>query len=362
MRRMGERVDYVAILAVVCLLGWGSLRPDPVRADQITVKGTVLQGSVTALTPAGIEFTSDYGKGTIAVKMEDLEAIETDAPYHFYHGDEETHGRIVGIRDGKLLVGDTVASAVQVDPASLHMAYSDAVYNQTGLGMVRRYLSLWRGSFDVGFGLTQATVDTVGVVVGFAADRKKKPTRFTLGAGYRYGTQKEHGESKSTLENEIRGFLRGEYDIFTKWYIFGQGDAEYDEIERLSIRGIPKAGIGYRFWDTETFLLQFEMGGAYVYEKYFGGDHNDYFAIAFGKLLEWDLPWYGAQFVWRTDYLPAVDDWANDFLVRTDAAFLLPMLDYLKFKFGVIDQYDNTPAGGSEKNSLAVVAGLSLVF
>lgn len=374
MRRMETSGHWSWGFLVIGVLSWAALRPECVRADQITVKGAVLHGTVTAVTPKGIEFLTEYGEGKIAVTMTDLEGIETDTPYHLFHGDEQTDGRIVGIRNGKLLVGDTLATAEEVDPAELHMAYSDAVYNQTGLGFLRRYLSLWRGSFDVGFGLTQATVDTLGIAVGFAADRKKKPTRFTLGAGYRYGRQKDkekiqrpdgtfkNDTDSSTLENEIRGFARGEYDIFTKWYLFGQGDAEYDEIEKLSIRGIPKAGVGYRFWETETFLLQAEAGGAYVYEKFFGGDTNDYFAIAFGKLLEWDLPWYGMQFAWRTDYLPAVDDWANDFLVRTDASFLLPMLDYLKFKFGVIDQYDNTPAEGSEENSLAIIAGLSLVF
>jgi putative salt-induced outer membrane protein YdiY len=362
---MGKRRATVpnGVIAAFAAAALVAAADTPARADEITVAGTVLRGSVAAVLPSAIEFQTAYGKGKITVALADLEAITTDAPFHFFHGDDqETHGRIVGIEAGKLLVGDTAETAVSVDPATLHVAYSDGKFNQTGLALLRRNLALWRGNFDVGFALTQSTTDTSALALGLAADRRKKPSRVTLGAGYRYGTQKEQSQGRSTLENEVKGLLRGEYDVSTHWFTFAQGDAEYDEIERLSLRGIPKGGVGYRFWETETGLLQVEGGGAYTYERFFGGDTNQFFAIAFGKLLEWQLPWYGTEINWKTEYLPAVDDWARDYLLRSQAALLVPMLDYLKLKLTAAEQYDSTPAEDAENNTLTLTAGLSLVF
>jgi hypothetical protein len=99
-----------------------------------------------------------------------------------------------------------------------------------------------------------------------------------------------------------------------------------------------------------------------VYEKFFGGDDNGYFAIAFGKLLEWKLPWLGSELTWRTDYLPAVDDWAGDYLIRSDAALLVPMVSWLKFKVGVSESYDSTPAEDTDKNSLSTTVGLAATY
>jgi putative salt-induced outer membrane protein YdiY len=156
--------------------------------------------------------------------------------------------------------------------------------------------------------------------------------------------------------------LRGEYDIVSRLYWFASQDAEYDEIESLSYRLVPKTGPGYRFWDTDTFLFQLEAGGAYVYENFFGDEDNGYFAIAFGKLLEWKIPWFGSELSWRTDYLPAIDDWGNDYLIRSEAALLVPLIHWLKIKVGVSDTYDSSPADDADKNTLATTAGLAAVY
>jgi hypothetical protein len=246
------------------------------RADTVTVKGTTLTGTVAVVSGDGVEFETEYGKGNVLIDYKDLEDIRTDAPYHLFHGEELTVGKIVGFEDGKLLVGEDAATATAIDPATLHQTYPDAVYNAPYIGFFRRNFALWRGSFDLGFSLTRSTADTTGLAIGFLADRLKRPSRVTARFSYRYGTQKDRDDDEtSTTENEIRGGLRGEYDFTKKWYVFASGDGEYDEIERLSFRGVPKTGVGYRFWENDWGLFQVEAGGAYTYEKYYGGDSND---------------------------------------------------------------------------------------
>jgi hypothetical protein len=292
-RRRASRWWSALAASVWVLSAWRT-----VVADEIQVDGTILRGTVTQITPSTIEFDTDYGKGTIAVPYKNLQAIRSDGRFYIVHGDSgETSGRLVAFEDGKLLVGDDLSNAVAVDPATLHRAHSAESLDQRGLGPLRHRFALWRGNFDLGFGLTQSTTDTSSLTIGLGGDRRKKPTRMTLKSSYRNGTQKKTQQQRSTLENEIKASLRGEYDLTPRWFVFSSGDGEYDEIERLSFRGVPKGGVGYRFWETRSGLLQVETGGAYNYERFFGGETNDFFSVGFGKLIEWKLPVRDAEFV-----------------------------------------------------------------
>jgi hypothetical protein len=147
-------------------------------------------------------------------------------------------------------------------------------------------------------------------------------------------------------------------------YGFGSGEGTYDSIQRLSIRAIPKAGLGYVFWERklnadERDFLSGEVGPSWVYERYFGGSTNDYFAIAFAAVAGYHLP-YGSHFDGRVDYLPAVDNFLTDYLVRATAALTMPIVDPISAKLSVIDEYDNTPAPSARPNSLFIAFGLSV--
>jgi putative salt-induced outer membrane protein YdiY len=355
--------DFLALFAVASMAVTASVA----AADEIQVDGDVLRGKVENVTASSIEFSTEYGGGTLSIPLDKIESISSEKQFYFIHGDDgATTGKVLAVRDGKFLVGSDETNATEIDPASIHDVY-DAEKMEGRMGWLRRATALWHGTFDLGFGVTKSTTDTTSVAAGFTFDRKKKPSRVTASASYRYGTQKTKDDDpatddgKETTENEIKGMIRGEYDLMPRLYWYASQDAEYDEIESLSYRLVPKSGLGYRLWESDSGLFQLEAGGAYVYENYFGSDDDGYFAIAFGKLLEWKLPWFGSEFSWRTDYLPAADDWGN-YLIRSDAALLVPMISWLKFKIGVSETYNSEPAEDADKNTLTTTAGLAAVY
>ena len=88
---------------------------------------------------------------------------------------------------------------------------------------------------------------------------------------------------------------------------------------------------------------------------------RDYYAIAFGALAGYYLQ-YGARFDWRLDYLPAVDNFTKDYLLRTEGTLLAPLIDPISAKFVVRDEYDSQPSPGAKRNSLFLTLGLSLVW
>ncbi len=331
-------------------------------ADQVTSEGTVLRGKVTALAGSGITFEPAYGKGVLAIKWENIEDLRTDGPFQVLYGeDQEADGPLGGLSAGNLSVGGSIVDITTIS--------SGVPIGAAGVSFKDRMRSAWRywdGNFDVGVNVQQSTTDTTGFLVGFGTVRTKDPTTFTLAASYRYGTEKRQGEPKSTTQDQLQGLIRDEYRFTPRFYGFASGDATYDGIQRLSIRGVPKAGAGYVFWeeqlpDDKRNFLQGEVGPSWVYERYFGGADRDYFAVAFGALAGYYLP-YRAHFDWRLDYLPAVDNYTKDYLLRNEASLTAPLIDPISAKFVVRDEYDSQPAAGAKRNSLFLTLGLSLVW
>ena len=353
----------VLLLLLLALLGHATAA----AGDEVTVNGTVLRGQITDLSGAGITFAPEYGKGSLAIKWESIEDLRSEAPFQiFYAEDQESDTPVQGFRDGKLLVGTSTATATAIDVATI---YSGVPIGAEGLSFADRMRSRWRywdGTFDLGLHLQQATTDTTGFLIALKTLRSKGRTRFGFGAAYRYGTEKRKDEARNRTQDQLLGQVRGEYDFTPRIYGFASGDATYDGIQQLSIRAVPKAGLGYVIWqekldETRRNFLQAEAGGAWVYEKYFGGDESDYFAIALGALAGYYLP-YGVCFDWRLDYLPAVDDFTNDYLLRTEAGLSVPLMAMLSAKFSLLDEYNSKPAADTDRNSLFLTLGLSLAW
>lgn len=129
----------------------------------------------------------------------------------------------------------------------------------------------------------------------------------------------------------------------------------------MSIRSVPRGGLGYKLYHSKTAGLQFEGGAGYTCQRYFGGRTDNYATAVFGveafRALSRD-----ARATLRTDYLPAFGDWADDYLIRTEAALLVPFWDPFALKFSLLNDYDSTPAAGNRYNSLALSAGVSIVM
>jgi len=382
MRQMRHRLAFYGLC--VGLTAAAALCAAAAAADQVTSKGTVLHGKITAVSSSTVSFEPEYGKGSIAIKWEDIEDLKTDGNFQLLYGDgEETDTPLQGYSNKTLYTGSSPDGATQIDIATIH---SGVAIGPDGPGLrdkLRSTFRYWDGEFDFAFNAQQATIDTTGLAVDFKTTRKKDSTRLIFGAIYRYATQKDPRQtpSESITQDSAYGLIRGEYDIIPRLYGFASGEGMYDAVQRLSIRAIPKAGLGYLFWeqvldeDHRNFLAG-EVSGAWIYEHYFTRPFcdvppqvgcipptpdNEYFAVGFSAVTGYHLP-YGAHFDGRVDYLPAVDDFIGNYLLRSQAGLTLPLIDPIAAKFSVLDEYDSTVAEGTDNNSLWITIGLSLLW
>jgi len=348
-----------ALSLAVVLLGFSA----PLLADEIVVDGKPMSGKVVKVTKGGLEVETTYGKGNVLVPYDKVTTLHTDEPFMVISGDEgEVTGKLVGVRGGNiLLVGEDpeTASAVAVD--SLFDSVTQKKFDESGLLRLKSRLRYWKGHYDLAFAATDATDDSLSFSTGFEIERRKTPTRFLASGNYRLATNDSPNKPESTTQNELLGLLRGEYDLTPRFYAFTSIGAEYDEVEDLSLRLTPRAGPGVRIFDSDKYKWSVDVGGGYVYENYFGPHENRYAAIVFGTEGLVTLLW-GSTLTFRGDYSPAVDDWANTYLINAKADLAFPMTEWLSFKTGVVEQYNSTPPANTHKNSLTGTAGIALVF
>lgn len=121
----------------------------------------------------------------------------------------------------------------------------------------------WSGSFGAGLSLTSGNTDTA--TYNLTLDGLYDPqTRniFKFGALYLRGD-----ENDNTTVDRMRFFLRDEYILSEKAFVFGEFDYLRDPFKEISYLLNPKGGLGYKMVDTELFY--FDLTGALggVWEK-----------------------------------------------------------------------------------------------
>ena len=349
------------IFLPVCLAAGVLPVPDAAAAEILT-KNKGLNGSVVRVTAHGVEFETIYGEGAILIEWSDVESIISEKEFLVHYGDtEEVVGRIWGLKDGELMVGQNPESATRIPVGQIYRSFTREQYEHSLVERLRARYRYWTANLDLAFGFTDATTDTTNLSTALEIRRRKKPYDFFFGGYYFFRSSKASGESRSTNENRLLGRTRLDRDLSVRTFAFGQATAEYDEIQSLSLRTDSEVGLGYRFVNREKLMIAGRSGPGFMYQRFFGGDTDKYFTLLFGGDLEAQLP-YGSRFTLKAEYLPEVFDWKDRYLIRTFADWTMPIIDWMDFKIALLNIYNSSPPDDTEHNTFTMTAGLSLRF
>jgi putative salt-induced outer membrane protein YdiY len=345
------------------------LLPSLAAADRVTVKGTVLEGTVKQISGGSIVMSTVYGKGDLTLKTEDVSAIETDAPFHVYKADDGTAvGRIVDISPDAVTIAPLDGGPQEIAFGDVQAAPRDYGEDASLVQRHRLERPWWSGNVDASFSATEGTTDTRAYHVGVGALRERGPSRLRLGASFIHTSNKDEfpdpGErtTRDVTASEIRGWIRQEYDLTERLFALGSYSVEHDGVEEVHVRHIGQVGAGYKLVDSETFYFAVDTGPSYVWESLYDGSLNNYVALAFGAETKLELPWNGASWFTRLDYMPSITDWTEDYRLRGETGLLVPIVDPVNFKLSLIDEYNSQPSEDAKANTLKTLLGLSVVY
>jgi putative salt-induced outer membrane protein YdiY len=350
----------LVLIALVVFAFPAFAQDEPV--DTVIVKGTTLSGRVVSLKAGALDFRTQYGKGTIEILFTDLDAIETEDQYLIrFEDDKKARGRILGIEDGHLLVGEDPTSATRVPIDSIRAGISLVEYESSLISRLRYKYRHWKASFDFGMEFEEGAVNKRKFALGLNMNRRKAPTRLALDLRYRFETEQKEDKPKITTKDEFDGTLKGEYDLMGRFFLFALPGAEYDRPRGISFRAYPSAGVGYRLVESEKALLQVQGGAGYVTEEFIDFPDNEYAAAHIGLEGRYQFK-RGIELVGTVLYLPGFNNPSEDWLFRTVIDLVVPVFDPLALKLRISNVNDNNPSPNVGNNKFTTTISLSVRF
>ena len=336
--------------------------------DQIIVQGQKLRGRIIRLNPTDVEFNTVYGQGTLLITYDSIENIVSQNIYRIIYKDNEIAiGRLLGIQDGKLLVGIDTSSATHVPVAEILTGISEKAYTtsrrtrlQTRLRTRYRY---WQGSFDIGYRYETGAVDKDKIELGLNLERRKKPTRFVLDLIYAFEKQRVGENPAITTKDEFIGFLQAEHDIRQRLFVFIRPAYEFDKPRNIVYRWYPGAGIGYKIAENQTkgTFLSVPLGIGYVDENFGNIGTNSYVSWYLGFEGRYE---FGQGIIMTAGLLlmPGISNPREDRLLRADFNLTVPIYDPIKLKLRLRDIRDNNPTPEVGNNKFTASLALSIGF
>lgn len=332
--------------------------------DRLTVKGDTLRGRVVRLTTEVVEFRTVYGEGDLRIRYEDVEALETAGEYHVVRSDGvETIGRIVGVEDGEILVGETPETAEKVATQNIRGVASEEEFEESYLTRLRARFPHWSAEFDLAFDFEQGAVDKDKVRSRLRFERRLKPTRFIADIEYALDIQQKRDGPEITTKDEFFSGLRFDHDLpVDKFFATGAVGYEFDTPRRIENRVFPTAGVGYRLFEREdTSFLAILGGFGWVYEDFDGFPDNDYAAALLGLEAEWLFP-RDIRLRSVAMYMPSLTDISNDWLFRWELDLTVPIWDPIAMRFRMRNVNDDNPTPDVGNNKFTTILGFSLNF
>jgi len=338
------RILLLVLVSTTLAPDWGTAADAEPPPDEVTARGTTLKGRVLDLEANGIHFRTIYGKGEIFIAYEEIEQMTTQGEFYIYPSDGQIiKGRLVGKEGESLLVGTESEPASRLNHRSIVRGVPAGTYERSWIDRLRTEYPWWKVSLDAGWEFERTAVDKNKIFLGFNAERRKSPTRFIADLRYAFETQQTVSEPKSTTTDEMRAFLRGEYDFTPHWFLFVEPAAEWDRPRGIDVRAYPGTGLGYRFVETKTALLQFLLGPGYVYEEFTDLESNEYAAVYFGLDARYAFRSYFITLL-RLQYMPGIQDIDENWLFRAELEFSVPITQVLAMKLRFTQVNDNNPS------------------
>jgi hypothetical protein len=365
---MRSRVTPIIRILLLLLLssslspGWGIAAEAEPPPDEVTVRDTTLKGWILDLDTDSIHFRTIYGKGEISIRYEEIDHIQTQREFSIYQSDgEPIKGRLVGMENDSLLVATESDTVLRLKSGVIVRGVPAVAYEESWIERIRSRYPWWKAHLDAGWEFERTAVDTNKIFLGFNAEHRRSPTRFLVDLRYEYETQKPVSEPKTTSKDEMHAFLRGEYDLDRKWFLFSNPGVEWDRPRGIDVRAYPNAGLGYRFVETEKSLFQLGCGPGYVYEEFTDQGDNEYAAIYMDLEARYDFRSYFVTLL-RMLYMPDIRDFRENWLFRAELEFSIPITQVLAMKLRFTNVNDNNPTPDVGNNKFKTNLLLSFGF
>ena len=336
-----------SIVVLTAMLGL--LTGRPAAADEVHfLNGDRLTGKIVSAEGGKLILRTEAA-GDITIDLTKVKTFSTEEPVRLkVHENPIVEAPVIPLPEGGVAVAPSAGAA----PEALALEEITAINPPA---------PAWAGLFSLNGLLTTGNSETGQL--GFSAwmGKRWEADRLSLGAQYYYGRQEDldTGRQSTTLDY---GLLYGKHDHFLtkKLYLFGLLRLERDGVAALDVRFTPSAGVGYQWFEDPTLKFSTEAGLAWVYQRYDGGDTNEYFAARLAYAISW-TPVTIVTLYHTLEYLPSFEGPEN-YLLNVDAGVRTTIWKGLFSEFRIEFRYNSEPASDRETTDVRYFAGVGWQF
>jgi putative salt-induced outer membrane protein len=329
------------------------------NADQVTTKnGDRISGKILKSDGKSLTIQSDLA-GPIIVPWDAVEQISSPGTLFFTLKDGKVVSGAVTTVDGQFEVATAESGKVVIAKEMV-----DAVRSPEEQAIVERlkhpgFFELWAGAFDFGLALAEGNSETTNLSLALNADRATNKDKTSFYAVALYSTNSTTGESITTA-NVIRGGGRYEYNVSPRFFVYGFGGLEHDELQQLDLRILLGGGAGWHVYKTEATFFDI-FGGLNWNQEYYDNDFDRSSAEAqLGEELSHQL---SERVLLKQGFVvfPNLSD-TGEYRMAFDASAVTNLNKWLGWQITVSDRYTSNPLPGIKKNDLILTTGLHIAF
>jgi len=214
----------------------------------------------------------------------------------------------------------------------------------------------WKSSAGISAALTRGNSETLMVNGTVLSEKKWSRNEIFLGAGVTYGEDED-----SVNASSVNAFAQYNRLFSDRFYGYARADFLHDDVADVDYRVALSPGVGFYFIKNEKITLSGEAGPGIVFEKLHNQDDVAYWTARFGEKFTWQIN-ERSRF-WQTlDYVPRVDDWADDYVLTAEAGIETDISNHLSLRVVAQDVYRSIPAADRDENDFRLMAGVAYKF
>jgi hypothetical protein len=332
----------------------------------IVVGDQRIKGDIKRLDDSGIEFEPAVGQGRITFTYEELDHVETRNKFHFLDEDgNEYIGRILGIDQSGLKVGDSDENAVWVPTSMIAIGVNEESYAGSRMTRLRTKWNHWSAVVDLGIEIDSGAIEKQKANTTATIDHDKRPWGATWFMEYAFESQKdkqEPADPRRVTKDEFRSYLNIQRDIRqSRWigYFFAGG--EFDLPRNVTERYYPSVGTGYRIADSKRGSLELRGGLGGVVAEFSdspqpgSSERREYFAGQVASTATLKLP-RNSELRGFAMYMPAFEGPGKHWLFRFDLTLTVPIFDPLALRMRLSEVNDDNPSTAGNNKTVFVTA------
>ncbi|MBE9540579.1 MAG: DUF481 domain-containing protein [Proteobacteria bacterium] len=332
---VGKKLALFVVL--VCgILTTAVAEESAVPQDEILLKnGSRVIGTVTASRDGVVTIETGFA-GTLSIKNEEIQSMHTEGNLVVQMAD----GHI--FRDRPITIEDEIFVVTEGNGDQLSYPMADVlIVNPEPWELGDGYKA--SGLISFAWALERGNSDTDELDYSLESIWRSLEDRYTI---------RMAGEIDEANDAEIADNWKviGKYDYFLedRWYTGVNASAEQDQFADLDLRYYVGVYLGRQFYTESIFMLEAELGLAYVNEDFSTAPDQDYPGANWSVRISSDYLGGGTNLYMNHDAIWNLDT-TTDIILNTALGLSFPLLGNLEAAAEVLYEYDSGAVAGIEK-------------